>query len=111
MKITIEGKKFEINVERAIELGICKRIDQIKKIEAGDVFQVEQSRVMLIQPVFGVGKFNIAGLHGVKIFSDFNDALSRDEMIDHLNEKGYEFIANINDQIDDLIEAAVKRTI
>jgi len=107
MKMTIEGKEFEIDVERAIELGICKRIDQIEEIEAGDVFECDLNRVMIIRPFFGAEEFNIAGFHGAKPFSDFSYGLSRDQMIDYLNDNDYKFVANINDQIDELIEAAV----
>ena len=107
MKMTIEGKEFEIDVERAIELGICKRIDQIEEIEAGDVFKCSLNRVMIIQPFFGAEEYNIAGFHGAKPFSDFSYAMSHDEMIDYLNDNDYKFVANINDQIDELIEAAV----
>ena len=107
MKMTIEGKEFEIDVERAIELGICKRIDQIEEIEAGDVFECSLNRVMIIRPYYGVEEFNIAGIHGAMPFSDFNYAMSLGEMIDYLNENDYKFVANINDQIDELIEAAV----
>ena len=107
MKLTIEGKEFEIDVDRAIELGICKLIDQIEEIEAGDVFECDDNRVMIIQPIYKVEEFNIAGLYGAKPFSDFKNAQSRDEMINYLNDHNYKFIANINHQIEELIEAAV----
>lgn len=105
--MTIEGKEFEIDVDRAIELGICKLIDQIEEIEAGDVFECAHNRVMIIQSLYEVEEYNIAGLYGAKPFNDFKNAQSRDEMINYLIEHNFKFIANINDQIEELIEAAV----
>jgi hypothetical protein len=106
MKITIEEKEFEIDVERAIELGICKRISKIKEIKAGDVFESDMERVMIIQPIYGVEEFNIVGFDGLEPFSDFSELQTRDEMTEFLSEGDYTFIANINDQINELIRSA-----
>jgi len=106
MKIEIEGKEYEIDVERAKELGICKEVQKIKDIKAGDVFEDCELRVMLIQPIYGFGEFNIAGLNGLLPYRDFNALLSREDMIEFLNEGGFKFIANINDQINELIKNA-----
>ena len=108
MKITINEKEFEIDTERAIELGICKRISKIKKIKAGDVFESGMERVMIIQPICGVKKFNIVGFNGLEPFGDFSELQTRDDMIELLNEGDYTFIANINDQINELIQSAKK---
>ncbi len=106
MKIEIEGKKYEIDVERAKELGICKEVQKIKDIKAGDVFEDCGTRVLLIQPIYGFGEFNIAGLNGLLPYSDLNALLSREDMIEFLNEGGFKFVKNINDQINELIKNA-----
>ena len=111
MVIKIEGKEFEIDIERAKGLGICKEVKKVKDIKAGDVFEqfsgfLFRQRVMLIQPIYGFGEFNIVGLNGLLPYSDFNALMSREDMIEFLNEGGFKFIANINDQINELIKNA-----
>lgn len=106
MKITIEEKEFEIDVERAKELSICKEVKKIKEIKAGDVFESDGSRVMIIQPLYGIGKFNIVGINGLKPYSDFEDLQTQEEMIELFNSEGYTFIANINYDIAELIRTA-----
>jgi hypothetical protein len=93
--------------KEAKEIGICKEVQKIKDIKAGDVFDTRfGGRIMLIQPIYGFGEFNIAGLNGLLPYRDFNALLSREDMIEFLNEGGFKFIANINDQINDLIKNA-----
>jgi len=107
MKITIKEKEFEIDIERAKELGICKEVNKIKEIKAGDVFEsVGGTRVMIIQPISEIEEFNIVGFDGLEPYSDFSELQTRYEMTEFLVEGNYTFIANINDQIDKLIRTA-----
>lgn len=108
MKITIEDNEYEIDVERAIELGICKKArKEITNFNVGDVFEGQAGvRVLIIQSKFFADEYNIAGICGVLLYSDFAKPLSAKQMIDYLNENGYEFVDNINEQIHDLIANA-----
>jgi hypothetical protein len=109
MKIEFENKQYEIDVQRAIELGICKKARQeITDFNVGDVFEGANGiRLLIIQPLHWVDGYNIAGLHGVSPYSDFMKPRTHQEMINYLNEdEHYVFVANINDQINDLIMIA-----
>ena len=113
MKITIEGINYEINMQKAKELGICTEIHKpIKDFNVGDVFERASDgsklRILISQSVFASkreGKYNIAGLYGLQLFSDFDDRyISRKELLKWLNERNYKFVKNINKQISNLIE-------
>lgn len=108
MKIEFENNQYEINIERAIELGICKKIRrEITDFRVGDVFESPNGvRVLTIQTLHWADAYNIVGLHGVLPYSDFSKPLTHEDMIEHLNAFEFEFVANINEQINDLIDNA-----
>jgi hypothetical protein len=106
MKITIKEKEFEIDIERAKELGICKEVKKINEIKAGDVFEGSRARVVIFQPIYGIEEFIIVGIDGLQPFSNFHELQTRYEMTEFLSEGDYTFIANINDQILELIRSA-----
>jgi hypothetical protein len=108
MKIEFENNQYEIDVKRAIELGICKKVrKEITDFNVGDVFEGKSGvRVLIIQSKFFSDAYNIAGICGVSLFSNFAEPLSAKQMFDYLNENGYEFVDNINEQIHDLIANA-----
>lgn len=119
MKIEIDGNKFEIDIERAKELGICYPIG-ITKIKAGDVFERRNvspeggkfnslrddvQRIMIIQTTHFSKRYTIAGYDGLVPFSDYDRShgLTEEKMIIELNKNNYEFVANINEEIEDLL--------
>lgn len=107
MKIEIEGKEYEIDFNRAKELGLCKEIhEKITDFSAGDVFESKNgTRILIIQTSYSNTKYNIAGRNGLYLYSDFNSQpFSRVEMFEYLNsDLKYKFIKNINNDIDTLI--------
>lgn len=116
MKITIEEKDYEIDIQRAKELGLCKEVGkEITDINAGDVFEAPcRERVLIVEAVygsksFGSKRYNIAGLDGLELFSDLNnEPLYHKEMIAWLNKNKYTFIANINLDVKGLIKSVKK---
>ena len=113
MKITIEGINYEINMQKAKELGICTEIrEQIESFNVGDVFEkVDEGgnvRVLISQSSHGSrreDKYNIAGCIGLEVYSDFSDrSISEKELLKWLNKREYKFVKNINKQISNLIE-------
>lgn len=115
MKITIKGTSYEIDIQKAKQLGICKEIIMpIANFNVGDVFERKSEnsklRVLIIQGVFGEKderNFNIAGLHGLKVYSDFSGkgTVSKKDILEYLNARGYKFVKNINESVKSLIEA------
>jgi len=107
MKIKIENEQYEIDVNRAIELGICKKVRDILDIRVGDVFVDDcGTRLLIVESAYNSSRYNIAGLYGLDFYGDFDEPQTINEMLDFLNDKGYKFVANINDEISELIEKA-----
>jgi hypothetical protein len=114
MKINIEGTEYEIDIERATELGICKKVPQkrkapqIENIEIGDVFENYITRVLIVKGVHKHDErcvYNIAWLDGLKLSTDFEgNGVTKEELIDWLNEREYSFVKNINDEVAELID-------
>jgi hypothetical protein len=113
MKITIEGTNYEINIEKAKQLGLCTEIRQpIKGFQVGDVFSLNEEgsslRVLIVQSTYGGKKkptYNIAGINGVYLYSDFRDrAVSQTEILKFLNERNFKFLKNINNEIASLVD-------
>jgi hypothetical protein len=106
MKIEFEDNEYEIDVERAIELGICKKArKEITEFRVGDVFENSfDCRLLIVEHMQGGVKYNIAGLNGLILYSDFDEPLTHSEMLEFLNDGEYKFVANINDKIAAMIE-------
>ncbi len=106
--LSINSKEYIINIDKAIELGIAKpKKVKIENLQAGDVFENDQYRVMIIDAYCDCygnkNRYQLAGFYGVEVFSDFNRLLSRQEMINYLNKGEYVFIRNINTEIKEII--------
>lgn len=127
-KVIIDGKKYEIDLDQAQKLGLCKPVRQpITRIEAGDIFDSPfSSRILIIQSGYcsngNDAKFSMAGLNGLRPFSDmpkhksrrdYADSetilFSRAQMIEHLNGLEVSFVTNINSEIDKLIHKCAEK--
>jgi len=107
MKIEIEGKEYEIDINRAKELGICKETPKkITDFSVGDVFESKDYlRILIVHSSYSKTKYNIAGLNGLRLYSDFGEnPIGTEQMLEYLNNhQTYKFIKNINSDIDSLI--------
>jgi len=107
IKINIEGTEYEIDINRAKELGLCKETHKkITDFSAGDVFESRNgSRILIIETSYSNTKYNIAGRNGLYLYSDFEETpFNREQMLEYLNsDRKYKFIKNINSDIDNLI--------
>lgn len=112
MKITIEGTSYEIDIQKAKQLGVCKEINApITNFQVGDVFErASRFRVLIIQGAYnGVDEekgFNIAGRDGLEPYSDFSNTgtVSKQEILEYLNARAYKFVKNINESVKSLIQ-------
>lgn len=113
MKVTIEGKEYEIDIEKAKELGVVKE-NTIKDFEVGDVFSLPWygDNIIIVQNGYVSSskeqKYNIAGLDGLGLYSDFgSQGLNKTEMLAWLNKSNNgmhaKFIKNINNDIQKLL--------
>jgi hypothetical protein len=121
IKITIEGKEYNIDIEKAKELGVLKvpKVDTtIKSFEVGDVFSSGFDAILIVQngrPLISAEqRYNIAGLDGLFLYSDFgSEGVSKEEMLAYLNKGddgfGYKFVKNVNSEIETLLRNTLKK--
>jgi hypothetical protein len=121
IKVTIEGEEYNIDIEKAKELGVLKvpKVDTtITDFKVGDVFSSGFGPVLIVQngwPLISAEqRYNIAGLDGLFLFSNFSDkGLSKEEMLAYLNKGdaglGYKFIKNVNSEIETLLRNTLKK--
>jgi len=116
--LTLNDKEYKVNLNKLIQLGLIEDTDadvdsepdldeKIENIQAGDVFQTEFNSVLIIEcnySVYSDKLYQIAGLNGLKVYSDFGGPVDFDTMLNFLNEDSYKFVKNINDDIHELIK-------
>jgi hypothetical protein len=115
MKVTIEGKEYEIDIEKAKELGVLKEDATIKDFKVGDVFSLPWygDNIIIVQNGYAAyhskeQRYNIAGLDGLGLYPDFgSQGLNKTEMLAWLNKSNNgmhaKFIKNINNDIQKLL--------
>ena len=120
IKVTFEGKDFTINIDKAKKLGVLKEDKTIKDFQVGDVFSSGFDPILIVQNGWPITskeqRYNIAGLDGLFLFSNFSDkGLNKEQMLAYLNRGddgvGYKYVKNINKEIKTLLECAVEETI
>lgn len=118
VKALSEGKAIQIlNICDVWEDILCPTFDckpenyrikpQITTFDVGDVFysKTDNCKVLIIS-TFDLEKpiYYLAGFDGLVTFSDTNEeGFTFEQMLDFLNENGYTFVRNINDEITKLI--------
>ena len=111
MKITLENKEYEIDIERAKQLGLCKKVhEQITSFKVGDVFHAPgHSRIVITAANWCYSsdknnrRYNIAGSCGLNLFSNFGSDLEKlptyEKMLNYLNNQQFVLIGNINSEM------------
>jgi len=114
--LTLDNKEYKVNLNKLIQLGLIEDTDanddsetdldeKIEHFNTGDVFQTEFNSVLIIECDYKSDNlYQIAGLDGLKVYSDFDGPVDADSMIAFLKEDGYKFVKNINDDIHELIK-------
>ena len=109
-KVTIDGKSYKIDLERAKKLKIISECNNIESFKTGDLFRSEKGncRIIVVETGYFSGMYNIMGIDGFRHYSDFPpNGISEEKMLDFLNgSKGskYVFVMNLNDHLNDMIE-------
>lgn len=90
IKVEIEGKSYEVNLERAIELGV---ITQELRISNGDVFGSKPYSYVMVETVNG--SWLVGGLNGnpFELYSD--STRTKEQMIAHIRISGWKFVKNL----------------
>jgi len=105
--VTIGDKNYIIDLDRAKELGICIE-NKIESFSVGDVFRSTSGLVsiLILECNCAVAKntrYQIAGRQGLETYSDFDEPITAEEIVEYLNDGGYTRVGNINDEVARLI--------
>jgi hypothetical protein len=117
--LTLNNKEYKVDVTKLIELGVIEDPDfhnsqeiasKIEWFEVGDVFKMNSGfvNVLIIEAAISASrenKYQIAGLDGLKVYSDFDRPVDFDTILRFLNDGGYEFVKNINKDVASLINS------
>lgn len=105
-----DGKEYEVDIERAKNIGLCKEIrPEIISFRVGDVFKSNGGLpVFIIQSEYFNHTYAFAGLDGLELFSNISPSLTKREMVEYLNKNKYKLLGNINSDIRKLISAYVR---
>ena len=103
--IEIDGKQYEINIEKAAKDGYLKEIPHFP-LKTGDVYVSKgYSSVLLIKPFYYSDSYILVGYLGLQAFSnqELQKVLSKAEVIDYLTINKNKFSHNINNAVFELI--------
>ena len=111
MKIQHNNKEYELNIEKALELGILK---PVIKFNVGDVWKSVSISPQVIARVVWTAISNkdskvyaLLGNGGLNSFSNnrVDNALrSENQILDYISLHNLSFVRNINDEVCNLIE-------
>ena len=108
IKISIEGQDYNVNLEKAIELGVISKDSTIKDFRVGNAYKFDNGNVIVIvdngynptYPIKSPLMYNICGLErGLEVYSTLGrNGVTKEEMLEYLNERKSKltFIKNIN---------------
>lgn len=110
MKVTTNNGDYELDLEQALKLGVCKKIFKtIESFNVGDIFTKPNfGKILIVQADYGYHteeQYNFAGYDGLDLYSAFaNGARTKKEILEYLNSNELMFVKNINKEIAKLIE-------
>lgn len=115
--LTLGNKEYKVDLNKLIQLGLIEENvetleeqeptpHKIETFEVGDVFTSDYVAVLITQCShldYAPGSYQIAGLDGLKVYSDFNKPIDYSTMLSFLNDGDYVFVKNINEGIKKLL--------
>ena len=120
MEITIDNKKYQLDVEAAKAAGILKKLIKVNELKPGDVFYKKNaSPVLLVEARYEYGvlgekvhsRFALVGLDGLSCYSNnfYRSSLKTlEEIADYLNMESFYFSRNIAEDVQKLMNKEVK---
>jgi len=116
MKITIEDTEFEIDIERAKALGLCKEVHKpLTEVVSGGIYSVgnrSHSNVLVIQTNYKYGGERFYQIYGdvyarevgtLAPFSNYPNPVNQKTMLDYLNYNGFKLMKTIGDEVVNLV--------
>ena len=115
MEIVLDNNKYELDLTRAQELGVLKKIrQQITSVYPGDVFyRTGKGTIVLIKAIYfdnnNENVYSFVGLNGCLMpYSNYEKLMNYKEILDFLNKEKAECVGNVNtsfkNAINDLVE-------
>lgn len=114
--LTLNNKEYKVNLNKLMQLGVIEDLDtstkedldnKIEWFEVGDVFRNELVSVLILETNSPYGDeerlYQIAGLDGLRVYSDFPSPIGFNAVLEFLNDGEYEFVKNINADVVELI--------
>jgi hypothetical protein len=103
--VTIDGKEYEVDVEKAVKEGFLREIANYP-LMVGDVYSgpCQCCNVLLINTEYNKNSYTLVGLVGLSPFSEVPVNATSSEIRNYLTRKQYKFSHNINEKVAKLIE-------
>lgn len=103
MKIEINNQHFLLDVDKAKHQGVLIPVPSYPLV-SGDVYVSNKaSSVLLVALFYKDNQFILTGRDGLNTYSNFNKAITGDEVTEILAKDGYEFSHNISKAVANLI--------
>jgi hypothetical protein len=114
MKVTIEDKEYNIDIEKAKELGVLKEDSTIKSFTIGDTYRLKSGNYVVVVEVgynlYGENlRYSFAGYQGkLQNYSPFGkEGGTEEQVLERLNHyqanEGAVFVKNINEDFKNLL--------
>lgn len=114
MKVTIEGKEYNIDIEKAKELGVLKEDNTIKSFKIGDTYRLKAGiYVVVVEAGYNLYgdnlRYSFAGYQGkLQNYSTFGkEGGTEEQVLERLNNyqanQGAVFVKNINEDFKNLL--------
>ncbi len=114
--LTLNNKEYKVDLNKLIQLGVIEDLDTeteeeldntIEFFEVGDVFRSEFVSLLILETNCSYGGeerlYQIAGLDGLRVYSDFSRPVGFNAILEFLNDGEYKFVKNINADVAKLI--------
>lgn len=116
--LTLNNKEYKVNLNKLMQLGVIEDLDtsteedldnKIEWFEVGDVFRsdIEYVSLLILEANYPYEDeerlYQIAGLDGLQIYSDFSKPVGFNAILEFLNDGEYKFVKNINADVAKLI--------
>ncbi len=104
MKITIENRQYELDVEKAKSTGLLR--ENLTSFNPGDVYRRADPRIgwlVVVKPVYTAPDNKVYGFVGLRgtlaTYCNYSKLMSATEVLAHLNKDNYSLVGNVNSTI------------
>lgn len=108
IKVSIDGKEYEIDLEKYKSLGLIKEIrPEIKDFEVGDIFTCDNNRsfAIIIKTCYSSDSYSLVGLDDSLLNYANVQKFPKERVLNHLNTQKYIKVGNINDTVKNYLQS------